>query len=93
MGTVRWLLTGFILLASPLIADTPSPARHSLADIRCELCAPLFSGATDTSVRAALMQTGAAGRKAPALAAIYSLVLPGMGELYAGDFSSGNTSS
>ena len=89
MGTVRWLLTGFILLASPLIADTPSPARHSLADIRCELCAPLFSGATDTSVRAALMQTGAAGRKAPALAAIYSLVLPGMGELYAGDFSSG----
>jgi hypothetical protein len=35
------------------------------------------------------MQTGAGTRKAPALAAIYSLVLPGMGELYVGDFSSG----
>jgi len=64
MGTVRWLLTGFILLASPLIGHSVPP-RHSLADIRCEICAPLFSGATDTSVRAALMQTGAAGRKAP----------------------------
>ena len=89
MATVRWLFTGFILLASPLIADTPSPVRHSLADIRCELCAAPFPGAADTSVRAALVQPGAGTRKAPALAAICSLVLPGMGELYAGDFSSG----
>ena len=56
MATVRWLVTGFILLASPLNADTPSTARHSLADIRCELCASPLPGVADTSVRAALMQ-------------------------------------
>jgi hypothetical protein len=89
MVTVRWLVTGFILSASPLIADTPSPVRHSLADIRCELFTAPIPGAPDTSVRAALIATGGASRKAPALAAIYSLAVPGMGELYAGDFSSG----
>lgn len=89
MPTVRWLITGSILLASPLIADTPSPARHSLADIRRELCEAPFPCAPDTGIRAALVQTDAGSRKAPALAAIFSLVVPGMGELYAGNFSSG----
>ena len=89
MATMRWLITGFILLAPPLMADTPSAPRHSLADIRCELIASPFPGAPDTSFGAALKGADAGSRKATGLAAIYSLVLPGMGELYAGDFSSG----
>ncbi len=89
MATVRWLFTGCILMASPLVADTPSTVRHSLADIRCELLAAPFHGATDTSVGSALRGGDAGSRKAPGLAAVYSLVIPGMGELYAGDFSSG----
>jgi hypothetical protein len=87
MATVRWLFTGCILLASPLIAKTPPAVRHSLADIRCELLAAPFSLVPDTSVGAALR--GTESRKATGLAAVYSLVIPGMGELYAGDFSSG----
>jgi hypothetical protein len=35
------------------------------------------------------LQEPTADRKKPALAAIYSLLLPGMGEVYAGNFSSG----
>lgn len=35
------------------------------------------------------LQDVAADRKSPALAAVYSLLVPGMGELYAGEFSSG----
>lgn len=35
------------------------------------------------------LQEGMGEKKSPALAAVYSLLLPGMGELYAGSFSSG----
>lgn len=89
MATMRWFITGFILLAPPLMADTPSAPRRSLADIRCELIAAPSPRAPDTSFGAALKGADAGSRKATGLAAIYSLVLPGMGELYAGDFSSG----
>jgi len=89
MATVRLLFTGCILLASPLIADTPPAVRHTLADVRCELLASAVTGASDTGVAAALKAAGGDSHKAPGLAALYSLVIPGMGELYAGDFASG----
>jgi len=89
MATVRWLFTGCILLASPLHAEGPPAARHSLTDIRCELIGSPIGVAPDTGVGAALRLTDAGGYKAPGLAAVFSLVIPGAGELYAGDFSSG----
>jgi hypothetical protein len=89
MATTRWLFTGCILLATPVNAETPPAARHSLADIRCDLLAGSYAIAPDTGVAAALREGDAVSRKATGLAAIYSLVIPGMGELYAGDFSSG----
>jgi TM2 domain-containing membrane protein YozV len=36
-----------------------------------------------------LAQAGPGGRKSPALAVLYSLLLPGMGELYTGEYGSG----
>jgi hypothetical protein len=89
MATLRWLCTGFFLLASPLIADTPPAVHYSLADVRCELLARPSGAAPDTGVAAAVREADAGVRKKPGLAAVYSLILPGMGELYAGDFSSG----
>ena len=87
MATVRWLCAGCMFLVTPLFADTPPAVRHSLAEIRCELLSPLSP--PDTGVAAARGSSDAPDRKATGLAAIYSLVVPGMGELYAGDFSSG----
>jgi hypothetical protein len=88
MATRSWLLTGFILAAFPLFADTPVVPR-SLAEIRCELIAPPTACTSDTGIAAAMTRADAGSRKAPGLAAVYSLLVPGMGELYAGDFSSG----
>ena len=89
MATMRWLLPGLILLASPLIAETPPAVRYSHDDVRRELLGRPFLLAPDTGVAAAVREGDALARKAPGLAAVYSLILPGMGELYAGDFSSG----
>jgi hypothetical protein len=88
MATRSWLLAGSILAAFPLFADTPV-VRHSLAEIRCELIAPPSACTSDTGITASLTKADAGSRKAPGLAAVYSLLVPGMGELYAGDFSSG----
>ncbi|HMK38076.1 MAG TPA: hypothetical protein VK569_01970 [Bacteroidota bacterium] len=89
MATFRWLFTGCMLLASPLKAENPPAARHSLSDVRCDLIGSPVGVAPDTSLGAALRLSDFGGYKAPGLAAVFSLVLPGSGELYAGDFSSG----
>ena len=89
MATVRLLLAGSMLVAFPLIAGTPGTPHRSLTELRCELFARSAADAGDSSVTAAARDAALAGRKAPGLAAVYSLLVPGMGELYAGDFSSG----
>ena len=77
------------MCVSPLYADTPPAVRHSLAEIRCELIAAQGASAPDTGLAPAFKAQNAESRRAPGLAAVYSLVVPGMGELYAGDFASG----
>jgi len=89
MATVRWLLAGTILIGSPLIAGTPETPHRTLTELRCELFARAAAVFGDTGVAAAGRDAAPEGRKAPGLAAVYSLAVPGMGELYAGDFSSG----
>ena len=89
MATVRWLLAGCILVVSPLIAGAPATPRRSLTELRAELFTRSASAAGDTGVAAAARGAAVEGRKAPGLAAVYSLAVPGLGELYAGDFSSG----
>ena len=86
---MRWLFTGCLLLATSLRADSPPAVRHSLADVRREILTSPFAAFADTGIAAAVRAAGAESRRAPGLAAVYSLVVPGMGELYAGDFSSG----
>jgi len=78
-----------MLLASSLKADTPSPVRHSLADVRREIIASSFAAFPDTGLTGAIRGAGGESRRAPGLAAVFSLVIPGTGELYAGDFPSG----
>jgi len=89
MATVRWLFTGCVLVVSPLCADTPAPPHRTLTELRCELFARSAPLVPDTGVTSAAREVEREGRKAPGLAAVYSLLVPGMGELYAGDFSSG----
>ena len=89
MATVRWLLACSMLVAFPLLAGTPETPRRSLTELRCELLALPGPPAGDTGVAAAARDVEREGHKAPGLAAVYSLLVPGMGELYAGDFSSG----
>ncbi len=86
---MRWLLPGFFFLASSLAAETPPAVRHTLADVRAELLPSGIAAPSDTGIAAAVRQSDAGTRRTPGLAAVFSLVLPGMGELYAGDFSSG----
>ncbi|HTO93154.1 MAG TPA: hypothetical protein VMM80_02240 [Bacteroidota bacterium] len=89
MATVRWLLAGSMLVVFPLIAGTPETPHRTLTELRCELFTRPAAFAADSGVAAAAREAEGAGRKAPGLAAVYSLIVPGMGELYAGDFSSG----
>ena len=89
MATVRWLFTGFLLGISPLMAETPPAVHHSLAELRCELFASPSFARADSGVVSAVRQADAESRKSPGLAAVYSLIIPGMGELYAGNFASG----
>ncbi|MEW6510207.1 MAG: hypothetical protein AB1428_04540 [Bacteroidota bacterium] len=89
MATMRWILTGCAFLALPLHAENlPSGP----AQTRAGICLDLFGLPAAVAVNGDGMLPptgGAADRKTPGLAAIYSLILPGMGEVYTGDFGSG----
>ena len=89
MGTMRWILVGCAFFAAPLHAQPTSEPLNSRAGISLDLFGPLSRVPGDTTVAAPQQHGTEAGKKAPGLAAVYSLLLPGMGELYAGDFSSG----
>ena len=58
------------------------------AEVSLDLMRSVEDAAPGTSALDELTETSD-DRKSPALAAVYSLLLPGMGELYAGGFSSG----
>ncbi|HUI08865.1 MAG TPA: hypothetical protein VL221_00995 [Bacteroidota bacterium] len=89
MATVQWLIAGCMLVVLPLRAGTPDAPHRSLTELRCEMFSASVPVPGDSGVGAAVRDADREGRKAPGLAAVYSLILPGMGELYAGDFSSG----
>lgn len=77
------------LCAAPVFAGPPdTPVRtYSPSMIKQDLFGP-HSAVTNIQEESVL-QDRAGGKKSVALAALYSLLLPGMGELYAGGFASG----
>ncbi len=87
MGTMRWLLIGCVVSAVPLYAQHLSAPAGSHTAIRLDLFAASLP--RDSAAPGAMQAMTGSSKKAPGLAAVYSLLLPGMGELYAGDFSSG----
>jgi len=83
---LRWF---FVLVLFPLSSLSAQPAGR-LPMTRAEVQADLFRNPSPPP--GAVLQEGGGevvGKKSVALAALYSLALPGMGELYAGSFSSG----
>lgn len=89
MGTMRWLLIGCVVSAAPLHAQQLSGPAGSHTGIRLDLFGAPAPLPGDSTVAGVMQLRPASSKKAPGLAAVYSLLLPGMGELYAGDFSSG----
>ena len=89
MATLRWSLLIYFILAVPLYAENPPSPMRSRAEIRLDLLGPITLPSPDSSAAAVPATVELSGRKSVGLAAIYSLILPGMGELYAGGFGSG----
>jgi hypothetical protein len=85
MATMKWVVL-FTFLASlqALAADKP----QSLLS-RFDVQQHLFDGASGALTPELFPDDGAPKKKTTGLAAIYSLLLPGMGELYAGNPESG----
>jgi hypothetical protein len=88
------LLTAAILAS--LLVITAAPAQERRADpppvfpvAMGGTTAAFTPGAVSAPVRQSMEVTPPAGRKSVGLAVIYSLLLPGMGELYAGSYGSG----
>jgi hypothetical protein len=81
MTRIRWSAVVLIFLAVPLPAQTTQPLT------RYETRLDLLNGSAPHSLPDE--QTTIPARKSVGLAVIYSLLLPGMGELYAENFSSG----
>ncbi|HXX65129.1 MAG TPA: hypothetical protein VEO56_15125 [Bacteroidota bacterium] len=88
MATFRWLLIGCFISVAPLRADDPPTVRPTHAEVRLALLGVTPLGGLDTTVATAV-PSGSTQTKKAGLAALYSLLIPGLGELYAGDFSSG----
>lgn len=89
MATFRWLLIGCMISAVPLRADSPPSVRQGRAELRLALLGISPLSGPDTTVASAVTLSSPQNKKAVGLAALYSLFIPGLGELYAGDFSSG----
>ncbi len=85
---LRSLFALAVLPLCSLLAQSPGALPLTRAEVRAELI-----GAARITPQELLPQQTAtqtpAGKKSVGLAALYSLALPGMGELYAGSFSSG----
>jgi hypothetical protein len=88
MTSARLTLTA-LLCFTPMTALAGSPDSATVP--RAAIVRDLFGSASPpVSLQdEPVLQTRDAGRKSVALAAVYSLLLPGMGELYADGFASG----
>ncbi|MER3524009.1 MAG: hypothetical protein C4326_08060 [Ignavibacteria bacterium] len=85
---VRFALSSLVLVSSFAVmsAQEPSPPLRKTLKHDLFSAEPFTSG---TSAPALQNQEGGSGRKSPALAALLSLAVPGLGEHYAGDFGAG----
>jgi len=90
MATVRWFFSLALFIPLSLAAQSQQVVPISETEIRTELFGlRTMSGPDGGPSLPQDMSSGAAEKKSVGLAALYSLLLPGMGELYAGGFSSG----
>jgi TM2 domain-containing membrane protein YozV len=90
MSTIRWITILALLCNSILLAGSLPATLHSEAEVRQHLFGD--RGLSPLEVSPALndlMDDSSPQKKSPTLAAIYSLLVPGMGELYAGGFGLG----
>jgi hypothetical protein len=90
MATVRW----FVLLAVPILLSQNALSQQvthiSETTIRSDLFGLQQISGPDTSLSSLQnLSSATPAKKSVGLAAVYSLLLPGMGELYAGGFASG----
>jgi hypothetical protein len=87
MGTIRRVTFTLVLCTSILYAADPPVLFKTRFEARLDL----FAGTelTRLSFTAEPVQNTLSEKKSVGLAAVYSLLLPGMGELYANGFSSG----
>lgn len=90
MATIRSILLLSILAPTVVTAGDPPPSIYSKFEVFHDLISSFRSsslrGRDEFSIS---IQNDVVKKKSVALAAIYSLLLPGMGELYADGFSSG----
>ncbi|MGB2959628.1 MAG: hypothetical protein WBD30_12145 [Bacteroidota bacterium] len=92
MAPSRWiLLVVFIFLSSPLAAQELTPERPVPTAYQSKLHFFHSTGTINPVGNKApgMPEAGDLDKKSPFLASLYSLVLPGMGELYADGFSTG----
>lgn len=82
MATLRWIVLVSLLCAVPMMAQHAAPLRPPLIEPNAVIV-------SERSVFDLQQSESAVEKKKVGLAAIYSLILPGMGELYAKGFSSG----
>jgi len=85
---LRWSLLVNVALFLPLFAQSLDRPAISRAELQEQLFGPLITSQV-FRVSAQNVVPTAPGKKSVGLAAIYSLLLPGMGELYTDGFSTG----
>lgn len=86
MLQMRWVVVCSLLSFTTLFAGTPTSRPLSAFETRLDLVGP---GQTLRVSSDNIYQSApAAGKKSVGLAALYSLLIPGMGELYTGAFGS-----
>ncbi|HSQ75632.1 MAG TPA: hypothetical protein VLT13_08765, partial [Bacteroidota bacterium] len=83
MSRLWWVCAMVLCISTPLVAQQPNVLT------RYEAGLDLIAGAQTPVDAAVFPDETAPARKSVALAALYSLLLPGMGELYAEGFSTG----
>ena len=85
----RGVLAAVLVVCSVLSVRTQSLSPLTANERSLHLFGPVPSGIGPLEEHLPPAGDGVAGRKSVALAAIYSLLLPGMGEVYGGTFSAG----
>jgi hypothetical protein len=86
MTRLRWVVLCSILDLVPLFAGTPASRTLSTFEARLDLLGPVQSSSVSTLSLS--QDVSALEKKSVGLAALYSLLIPGMGELYTGSFGS-----